>query len=125
MAVVETSIHFLTRDDLYKTEKPYQLKYMANPGIPKSNLRLEKQNTTKISNIRGQEENFSFDKNGFAVLKMDKGVPYDDFDKPEGIRRYLDAVTENVRALLGANKVQAFQYVVCLGLCILLTEKIH
>ena len=118
-------MHFLARDDLYKTEKPYQLKYAANPGIPKSNLRLENKNPIKISNIRGQEGNFSLEKTGFAVLRMDKEIPYDDFNSPEGIRRYLDAVTESVRNLLDAGKVQAFQYVVCLRLCIPPIEEVH
>ena len=118
-------MHFLARDNLYQIEKPYQLKYAANPGIPKSNLRLEKQNLIKISNIRGQERKFSFDTNGFAVLKMDKEIPYDDFNNPEGIRKYLDAVTESVKVLLGANKVQAFQFVVCLKLIILLMNAVY
>lgn len=97
MAVVETSMHFLARDDIHNTEKPYQLKYAADPRIPKSNLRLEKQNLIKIGNIRGQERNFSFEINGFAVLKMDKEIAYDDVSNPEGIRRYLDGVTESVK----------------------------
>ena len=124
MAVVEASMHFLTRDEIYKTEKPYQLKYPAQPGIPKSNLRLEKQNLIKISSIRGQEKKFSFDTNGFAVLKMDKEIPYDDFNSPEGIRKYLDVVTDAVKVFLGASKVQAFQSVVRLKLGILMMNAV-
>lgn len=118
-------MHFLTRDDLYKTEKPYQLKYASQPGLPKSNLRLEKQDPIKINNIRCQEREFSFERNGFTVLRMDEDIPYDDFSNPEGIRRYLDAVTENVKVLLGADKVQAFQYVVRLSLSSPLMEAVH
>ena len=109
-------MHFLTRDIMYEKEKPYQLKYAAEVGVPKTNFRLEKQAPITISNIRGQEQQFSFQRNGFAVLKMDKEIPYEDFSDPEGIRRYLEAVSENLKVLLGANKVQAFQYVVRLCL---------
>ena len=116
MATVETSLHFLTRDMMYEKEKPYQLKYAPKVGIPKTNFRLEKQDPITISNIRGQERQFSFQRNGFAVLKMDKEIPYEDFSDPEGIRRYLEAVSENLKVLLGANKVQPFQYVVRLYL---------
>ncbi|KAM0802209.1 putative CmcJ-like methyltransferase [Usnea florida] len=112
MATVETSMHFLTRDIMYEKEKPYQLKYAPEVGIPKTNFRLEKQDPITISNMRGQERQFSFQRNGFAVLKMDKEIPYEDFSDPEGIRRYLEAVSENLKVLLGANKVQPFQYVI-------------
>ncbi len=112
MAVVETSMHFLTRDKLYEHEKPYSLKYAPAEGIPSSNIRLKKQETIKVNSIRGHEPQFSFEKNGFAVLKMDKEIPYDDFSKPEGVRRYLDMVAEQLRARLGADKVQVYQYVV-------------
>ncbi len=124
MAVVETSMNFLARDALYEQEKPYQLRYAAEEGIPTTNLRHEKQHLIKIRNIRGQEQKLSFESNGFAVLKMDDELSYDDFGNPEGIRRYLEVVSESLRALLGANKVQVYQYTVCLRLCILQTKEI-
>lgn len=112
MAMVESSMHFLMRDELYEHEKPYQLKYAAAEGIPTSNFRLEKQEPIQINSIRGREQDFSFDKNGFAVLKIDEDMPYDDFSDPEGIRRYLNIVASSLQKLLGADKVQVFQYVV-------------
>lgn len=112
MAVVETSINFLKRDELYDREKPYQLKYAAAEGIPISNLRLEKQDKIQITSLRDREAQFSFEKNGFAVLRMDEEIPYDDFGNPDGIHRYLDIVSVRLKKLLGADKVQAFQYVV-------------
>ncbi|KAL8795609.1 MAG: hypothetical protein Q9195_001847 [Heterodermia aff. obscurata] len=106
MAIVETSMHFLARDKLYEHEKPYQLKYEPEKGISNSNLRLEKQEPLKISSIRGREQQFSMEENGFAVLKLDKEIPYDDFSDPAGIRRYLDVVSENLKTLLGADKIR-------------------
>lgn len=113
-AAVQTSINFLTNDpSLYKTEKPYQIKYNAAPDIPVSNLRFEKQSSLTISSIRGREADFSFEKNGFTVLNLNGTVPpYEDFDRPEGVRSYILAATTALKALLGAQKVQAFQYVV-------------
>ena len=112
MAMVETSMHFLTRDKLYEHEKPYRLKYAAAERIPISNFKLEKQEPVKINSLRGREQDFSFDKNGFAVLKIDEELPYDDFSNPEGIHRYLGIVASGLQKLLGADKVQVFQYVV-------------
>ncbi len=112
MAVVETSMHFLTRDKLYENEKPYSLKYVAAEGIPTSNIRVEKHEAIKVNSIRGQEQQFSLERNGFAVLKMDEEIPYDDFANPAGVRRYLNMVAEQLKTRLGADKVQVYQYVV-------------
>ncbi|KAL8805665.1 MAG: hypothetical protein Q9182_001809 [Xanthomendoza sp. 2 TL-2023] len=112
MAAVETSMHFLRRDELYKSEKPYQLKYAAAEGIPITNFRLEKQEPIKINSLRGCEQYFSFDKNGFTVMKLDDDLPYDDFSNAAGVRRYLEVVAASLQKLLGADKVQVFQYVV-------------
>ena len=113
-AAVQTSMNFLASDpSLYETEKPYQIKYKAPPGIPLSNLRIEKQSPLTISSIRGREADFSFEKNGFTVLKLNGTTPsYEEFDTPEGVRRYLLAVTGALKELLGAQKVKAYQYVV-------------
>ena len=112
MAVVESSLHFLTRDNVYEHEKPYQLRYKAAKEIPATNIRLEKQESIKISSIRGQERQLSFEKNGFTVLKMDQEVPYDDFSTPAGVTRYLNMVAEQLKKRLGAEQVQVYQYVV-------------
>ena len=125
MAVVETSINFLKRDELYEHEKPYQLKYAPADGIPISNFRLEKQDNIKITSIRDREAQFSFERNGFAVLKVKEDLPYDDFSNPDGIRRYLDIVSAYLKNLLGADKVQAFQYVVRFGLRLLLVSEVR
>lgn len=109
---------FLARDALYNHEKPYRLRYAPEEGIPTTNLRHEKQTPIKISNMRGQEQNFSFEKNGFAVLKMDEEVSEHDFNNPKGIQRYLEVVSNSLKALLGADKVQAYQYSVFLSQCI-------
>ena len=82
----------------------------SEDGMPITNLRHEKHNPIKISNIRGQEQNFSFERNGFAVLKMDEEMPYNDFNNPKSIQRYLEMVCESLKVLLGADKVQAYQY---------------
>ncbi|KAL8677842.1 MAG: hypothetical protein Q9186_005754 [Xanthomendoza sp. 1 TL-2023] len=112
MAMVETSMQFLTRDKLYEKEKPYHLKYAPAEGIPISNFQLEKHEPIKINSLRGREQDFSFDKNGFTVLKIEEDIPYEDFSNPAGIRRYLDIVAAGLQKLLGADKVQVFQYVV-------------
>ena len=116
-------MNFLARDDLYEREKPYQFRYDVANGIPKTNLRHTKQENFKIQNIRGREEQFSFEKNGFTVLKMDEEVGYDDFEKPAGIHRYLDIVAEQLRRKLDADVVQVYQYQVRLRLLVCTKER--
>lgn len=113
MAEVQSSMLFFARDDLYEHEKPYQLKYIPDSGVPASNYRVEKREGIKISSMRGREDQFSVEKNGFAVFKMDQATPYTDFNNPEGIRKYLETVVQSVKTLLGADKVQVFNYAVC------------
>ena len=125
MAVVETSIHFLARDDLYEREKPYQIKFDVAEGIPTTNYTHVKQEHFKINNIRGREEQFSFEKNGFTVLKLDEDVSYDDFDSPAGIHRYLDIVAEQLRLKLDADTVQVYQFLVRLRLLNIPAKYVH
>ena len=115
MAVVQSSMLFFARDDLYEHEKPYQLKYIPDNGVPASNYRVEKREGIKITSVRGREDQFSIEKNGFAIFKMDQAPPYDDFNNPDGIRAYLETVVQSVKTLLGADKVQVFHYAVCFG----------
>ena len=112
MAVVESSMYFLTRDELYDHEKPYQLKYAAGNGIPTTNLRLKKQEPIKITSIRGRQRQLTFERNGFTVLKLDKDIPYSEFSTAAGIRLYLETVAEMLKTELGADKVQVYQYLV-------------
>ena len=116
MAVVETSMNFLSRDSLYEREKPYQFRYPVGNGVPKTNLRHAKQEPVKVQNMRGREEQFSFEKNGFTVLKLDEEISYEDFDDPAAIRRYLDLVAKQLRRKLNADTVQVYQYLVSLRL---------
>ena len=72
MAVVETSLNFLKRDELYNHEKPYQLGYAPPEGLPTSNLGREKHEPITVTSIRGLEQQFTFEGNGFTALRMDK-----------------------------------------------------
>ena len=116
MSVVEASINFLTRDNLYEHEKPYQLRYDVADGIPRTNLRHVKQSPLKIHNMRGREEQFSFEKHGFTVLESDEEISYDHFDNPAGISRYLNIVAKQLRLKLNADTVQVYQYLGSFGL---------
>ena len=122
MAVVETSLQFLARDKLYEHEKPYRFQYKQPEGVPRTNFLMEKHDGINIRSIRGREEEFSLEKNGFTVLSLDQEIPYEDFDTEAGIRRYMDLVADRLRLFLNADKVQVYQQVVCPMPCAMLLE---
>ena len=104
---------FFKRDDLYEHEKPYQLKYVPENGVPATNYLVEKREGIKIVSMRGREDQFSIERNGFTIFKMAQPTPYTDFDNPAGIRAYLETVVECVKTVLGADRVQVYHYAVC------------
>lgn len=113
MAVVEASMNFLVRDTLYNHEKPYQLRYAPTEGTPTTTFQCERKAPINIQSIRGRDPQFSVKENGFGVMTMKEEMPYSDFSKPEGVQRYLNAVCQQLKEHLGAEKVQAYQYLVC------------
>lgn len=106
MAVVQTSLNFLKRDELYNHEKPYQLGHAAPEG---------KHEPITVTSIRDLEQQFTFKGNGFTALGMDKKISYNNFSHPAGIRKYYEAVAEQLKRVLGADKVQVLQYVVSIN----------
>ena len=122
MAILETSMQFLARDKLYDVEKPYRFQYQPPEGVPRTNFRMEKHDGINISNIRGREEEFSLEKNGFTVLSLDQEIPYEDFNNEAGIRKYMNLVADRLKVLLNADKVQVYQQVVRPMLCVMLLQ---
>ena len=66
----KTRFHFLKWQDLYKTEKPFQI-YIDIPKDStdqrKHNLVFEEGEETPIHNVRGNEDAYSLDKNGLLI----------------------------------------------------------
>ena len=69
-ANLETSIHFLIHVKLYVFEKPYSLRYAREERITRTNIKLERRDDIIIKDIRGREQEYCLEKNGFAVSKL-------------------------------------------------------
>jgi hypothetical protein len=72
---VDTVVHYLARDKLYETEKPYNVEFEPEQGdaVRRSNVIVHKEPMT-VHAIQASDE-FDIDTNGFCVI--DKEIPLD------------------------------------------------
>ena len=111
MGTITASMNFLLRDSLYKEERPYLLIFQPPAGFPKQNIKLEKKTGLKIEDIRGREQQFSLEKNGFQITKIRSRMSPEDFDSEDLVKKvYLKEAADHVRELFGAQKVQIFEH---------------
>ncbi|KAH1419792.1 hypothetical protein KXX35_009247 [Aspergillus fumigatus] len=78
-STVQASMFFLTPDELHKQQRPYTFKFPPYNGCPQSNMTHEKINGITVENMRGREDQFQLERNGFTILKVNTGL---DFWKP-------------------------------------------
>ncbi|KAK3935063.1 hypothetical protein QBC46DRAFT_424225 [Diplogelasinospora grovesii] len=109
-STVHASLYFLQRDELHKKQRPYTFKFPPNNGCPKSNLTHEKIDGIPVEDMRGREDQFQLEKNGFTILKVDTGLEYDDFFTHEGVNQYFRLMEEVLKTHLGASRVDLFRH---------------
>jgi hypothetical protein len=111
--MIETSMHFLQRSDLYSTVKPYSLRFEPPDGFERSNIKLERREDLKVEDARPEIKDYSLDKQGFKIVNMKSKMAYEDFqDDANIVRVYLSEVADTLRDLLGAAHVQIFEHTV-------------
>jgi len=108
-----TSVCCLDRLELYKKEKPYEMRFYPPGDFPRKNLQISKYHNIQVEDVRGREQELSLEKNGFVVMGLDTGMSAEDFSDRQSIRsRYLPKVAEGLRKCLGASRVQVHDYLV-------------
>ncbi len=106
-------MHFLARNDLYREEKPFSLRFEPEREFPNSNITMEKHEDITVEDIRGREQDFSIEQNGFTIMPFDSHMAYDDFDdERKVIDVYLKEVADRIRIFLGSTYVQIFEHTV-------------
>lgn len=109
---VDAELYFLERSNLWDKEKPFQLDYVPEPPALKSNSLVVPQ-SIQIEDIRGREDEFTYQKHGFCVLPLVSGMSSEDFDDEAKLRGvYLRAVGDAVKIAVGAARVQVYDYTV-------------
>jgi hypothetical protein len=106
-----TTINFIRKDDLYNEEKPYLLTFEPLGDFPKTNVNLDHCDI-KVENIRGYEDTFSVEENGFAIINISTKLSYEDFDDEELVKSvYLKEVGGALKQFLGASRIQIFEHI--------------
>lgn len=109
-ADVLSSTHFLKRDKLYETEKPYSLRFTPPDGTPRANILLERHDIN-VKDVRGK--NLSFDHDGAVVVQLESKLNYHDFDEEDQVQNvFLKEVANLLKNLLRAQHVQIFEHTI-------------
>ena len=112
-SMLSTSMHFLEKNEMYETEKPYLLMVDFDDHFPKSNFKLQERTDLKIEDIRDRQHEFSSERNGFKIISLESQMTYNDYDDDERRRSvYLGEVAEALKRSLGATRVQVFEHLV-------------
>lgn len=113
MGRVTTTMHFMQRDNLFEEVKPYSLRYDPPNDLPRTNIKLQREDQVHIDDVRGYEQDFHFDDFGFAFIPLHTTLSYDDFRDTNKITQvYLREVAKAVQEFLHADYVQIFEHTV-------------
>lgn len=109
---LEASLYFLSRHPLYKSQKPYILKY-ASENLPVSNYITEKVENVPIRDLRGIEDEFTFSKHGFAILNLESTLDYDGFqDESTILDVYFKEVADALLSYTQGASIHFFDFLV-------------
>jgi hypothetical protein len=117
-ATQQAVLKFLRKMELYETHKPYRIFY-ENPRIPPTNEVIE-DHKVSITDIRGREQEFSIEKNGFEILRISPPSYQDcinskdrqEYPYPEKtpIIAWADFLVNKVRSQFGAEEAVLIDY---------------
>jgi hypothetical protein len=107
--MIRTTAHFLERNQLYKTEKPYSLRFSPPEGFPRQSTKLE-EHEIDVQDVRTAGP-LSYATEGCTVLDFQSLMEYDDYYDEEKVKDvYLREVANLLRDYFGASKVQIFEH---------------
>lgn len=112
-STIRSSIHFLKRHSLYDTEKVYEHRRPEWTHIPETNAMMQKVEDIPIQDMRGVES--SLDTHGFFCMNLENSLTAEDFqDSAKVMEGYLPQLTEAIKKTLNADRVQIFDFTVCI-----------
>ncbi|QKX62998.1 uncharacterized protein TRUGW13939_10166 [Talaromyces rugulosus] len=81
---VHAALGFLPNEELFQHERPYSLKFEPPEGLRRTNIQAEYRENI-IEDIRGHEDDFNMEKNGFALVPFHTKMTYEDFENEDKI----------------------------------------
>jgi hypothetical protein len=120
---VLTDLIFLKPDSKYMHEKPYRLRYDPGDAIPRTNCETDVQRDITIRDIRGKEADYTLNRNGFQVVRLDSKLTPEDFhDRAKVKAVYYQELKELLKRTLGAKKVEVLEHGVCSSLVVVYSK---
>jgi hypothetical protein len=108
---VEANMYFLSRDEKYREEKPYTLRYSTDDGFPQTNIERTEY-SIKFYDMR-TETDLAYSRCGFRVAKLQSQMQYEDYDDVKKIESiHQPEVAECVKQAMKASSVEILDYVV-------------
>lgn len=125
-----TAFHFLKWQELYETEKPFQIYIDIPKDAPdqrSDNLVFEQGQETVVRNVRGNENAFGLDSHGFMYVKSDSKLPSTQFYDRRSIEEtYLPECEALImKHVPNVDRLCIFDWRVCILIKILHTLEIR
>jgi hypothetical protein len=112
---VKTKLYYLAPLEKYLTTKPYFVNWPVHdtPGAEQTNLSHKIYNDIYINDIRGSENEFRIDTQGFQLVSHSTALTNDDFEDDSVIRaKYYPEIENLIKTTLGATRVLVFEHTV-------------
>ena len=108
---VEANMYFLSRDEKYREEKPYTLRYSTDDGFPQTNIERTEY-SVKFHDMR-TEADLIYSRCGFRVANLQSQMQYEDYDDVKKIESiHQPEVAECVKQAMKASSAEILDYVV-------------
>lgn len=112
---VETSTYYMDRSEKFLVEKPYELKFPPPEGFAATNTTWSKVEHISVTDVRGQEDAFNVQENGFQLCDLQTSLSAADFRDPNLVEDvFLKEAAHAVKKALDADRVLVFDYNVML-----------
>jgi hypothetical protein len=109
--VVEANMYFLSRDEKYRKEKPYTLRYSTDDGFPQTNIERT-EHCIKFHDMRTAAD-LTYRRCGFRVANLQSQMQYEDYNDVRKIESiHQPEVAECVKQAMQASSAEILDYVV-------------
>jgi hypothetical protein len=111
---VETQVRYYKPSAIHQHEKPYVCEFSveAVSDAERTNIDYEERGVV-VSDIRGHEQRFSLERNGFEIVHHQSSLTHDDFEsRTEVEARYFAECEEMARSRFNASEAIVFNWTV-------------
>lgn len=114
---VDGNMYFLSRDEKYREEKPYTLRFAPDDGFPQTNIERTEY-SIRFHNMR-TEQDLVYSRCGFRVANLQSQMKYEDYDDVKKVESiHHPEVAECVKQALKSSSAEVLDYVVSHRSCL-------